>query len=161
MKVDRESAARFGADVLSVGNAVQMVTNGLKLSTYRPEDATDEVDIRVRLPENWRSLDQFGRLTLSFGAGARCPWANFVSFAARPQGRNAAPRRWSSALSRFRPRSLKGIGWTSGCKALREAVGQPPEGIVLRVGGEEEDQQEAANFLGAGLPAIAMCSAYG
>ncbi|MGX9079736.1 hypothetical protein ACWTQY_28115, partial [Klebsiella pneumoniae] len=58
IKVDREAAARFGADVLSVGNAVQMITNGLKLATYRPEDATDEVDIRVRLPGNWRSLDQ-------------------------------------------------------------------------------------------------------
>ena len=28
----REAAARFGADVLSVGNAVQMITNGLKLA---------------------------------------------------------------------------------------------------------------------------------
>ena len=33
LTVDREAAARFGADVLSVGNAVQMITNGLKLAT--------------------------------------------------------------------------------------------------------------------------------
>ncbi|TNF14073.1 MAG: efflux RND transporter permease subunit, partial [Pseudomonadales bacterium] len=84
IKVDREAAARFGADVLSVGNAVQMITNGLKLATYRPEDATDEVDIRVRLPNNWRSLDQLGRLTLNTAAG-QVPLSNFVDLQPAPK----------------------------------------------------------------------------
>src|SRR5690606_191105 len=69
LEVDREAAARLGADVLSVGNAVQLVTNGLMLATYRPEDATDEVDIRVRLPAYWRSIDQLSRLTVNTHRG--------------------------------------------------------------------------------------------
>ncbi|MDX1459244.1 MAG: efflux RND transporter permease subunit, partial [Marinobacter sp.] len=59
LNVDRASAARFGSDVLSVGSAVRLITNGLVLATYRPEDVRDEVDIAVRVPNDWRELDQF------------------------------------------------------------------------------------------------------
>ena len=145
MQVDRESAARFGADVLSVGNAVQMVTNGLKLSTFRPEDATDEVDIRVRLPENWRSLDQFGRLTLRSAQG-QVPMSNFVSL--QPAPKVGTLRRVDGQRTiTVQAEIAEGYRLDERLKALMTAVGQPPEGIVLRVGGEEEDQQEAANFL--------------
>ncbi|MBF7730451.1 efflux RND transporter permease subunit [Pseudomonas sp. N040] len=145
MKVDRESAARFGADVLSVGNAVQMVTNGLKLSTYRPEDATDEVDIRVRLPDNWRSLDQFGRLTLRSAQG-QVPLSNFVSLEPAPKVgtlRRVDGQRTITVQADI----AEDHRLDERLQALMEAIGQPPEGIMLRVGGEEEDQQEAADFL--------------
>src|SRR5690606_1054629 len=50
LRVDRDQAARFGADITTVGNAIQLVTNGIKIGDYRPHDADDEVDIRVRFP---------------------------------------------------------------------------------------------------------------
>jgi multidrug efflux pump len=84
IRVDREAAARLGADVLSVGNAVQLVTNGLKLASYRPEDASDEVDIRVRLPQSWRSLDQFSRLSLNTQRG-QVPLSHFVTLSPAPK----------------------------------------------------------------------------
>jgi multidrug efflux pump len=46
--VDRAEAARFGADITTVGSAIQLVTNGILIGDYRPDDADDEVDIRVR-----------------------------------------------------------------------------------------------------------------
>src|SRR5690606_36766137 len=69
VEVDREAAARMGADILTVGNAVQLVTNGVLLANYRPEDATDDVDIRVRLPGDLRSIDQLSRLTVNTALG--------------------------------------------------------------------------------------------
>jgi hypothetical protein len=39
-----------------------MVTNGIKVSEYRPEDQDDEVDIRVRFPYAERNLDQLDQL---------------------------------------------------------------------------------------------------
>ena len=145
MKVDRESAARFGANVLSVGNAVQMVTNGLKLSTYRPEDATDEVDIRVRLPDNWRSLDQFGRLTLRSAQG-QVPMSNFVSLEPAPKV-GTLRRTDGQRTITVQADIADGHRLDERLEALKQAIGQPPEGIVLTLGGEEEDQQQAANFL--------------
>ncbi|MBT8080627.1 MAG: efflux RND transporter permease subunit, partial [Gammaproteobacteria bacterium] len=37
--VDRAQAARFGADITLVGNMIQLVTNGIKIGEYRPDDA--------------------------------------------------------------------------------------------------------------------------
>ncbi|HMB73311.1 MAG TPA: efflux RND transporter permease subunit, partial [Gammaproteobacteria bacterium] len=76
--VDREQAARFGADVSTVGNAIQLVTNGIMVGDYRPDDADDEVDIRVRFPDNDRFLGQLDRLRINV-AGSQVPVANFIT----------------------------------------------------------------------------------
>ena len=57
LQVDRAQAARFGADVTTVGNTIQLVTNGIMLGDYRPDDADDEVDIRRALPRRRPQLD--------------------------------------------------------------------------------------------------------
>jgi multidrug efflux pump len=145
LQVDREAAARFGADVLSVGNAVQLVTNGLKVATYRPEDATDEVDIRVRLPGNWRSLDQLGRLTLNTPSG-QVPLANFVSL--QPAPKVGTLRRVDGTRTiTLQAELADGARLDERLQALREAMGEVPAGVQLKFAGEDADQREAANFL--------------
>ncbi len=69
MRVDRAEAARFGADVSLVGAMVQLVTNGIKLGEYRPDDADDEIDIRVRYPEDKRTLGQIDELRILSTSG--------------------------------------------------------------------------------------------
>lgn len=76
--VDRPQAAKFGLDVSAVGDAVRMVTNGLKITDYRPNDADDEVDIVVRYPADQRSLDQLDALRIETAAGS-VPISNFVT----------------------------------------------------------------------------------
>jgi multidrug efflux pump len=77
LDVDRANAARFGADVTLVGNAVQLVTNGIKIGEYRPDDADDEIDIRVRYPYADRSLDGLDALRVQSAQGL-VPIATFV-----------------------------------------------------------------------------------
>ena len=50
LKINRELANRFGANAQTIGTAVQLVTNGIMVGKYRPDDSDDEVDIRVRYP---------------------------------------------------------------------------------------------------------------
>ncbi|MDX1721713.1 MAG: efflux RND transporter permease subunit [Pseudomonas sp.] len=145
IKVDREAAARFGADVLSVGNAVQMVTNGLKLATYRPEDATDEVDIRVRLPGNWRSLDQLGRLTLNTPSG-QVPLGNFVDLEPAPKV-GTLRRVDGSRTITLQADLAEGARLDERLQALRDAMGELPTDVQLTFAGEDADQREAAVFL--------------
>ncbi len=64
IKVDRAEAARFGADVSLVGAMVQLVTNGIKIGEYRPDDSDDEIDIRVRYPAASRNLSQIDELRI-------------------------------------------------------------------------------------------------
>lgn len=153
--VDREAAARVGADVSSVGSAVQLITTGLQVASYRPAEVSDEVDIRVRLPEGYRSLDQLGRLTLNTPRG-QVPISNFVELVPAPKvgtlhridGRRAVTLEADVA---------EGYRADERLRALREAAGTPPAGVMVDVAGEQQDQQEASQFLTtAFLVAIAL-----
>lgn len=83
LRVDRAQAGRFGADITSVGNAVQLVTNGVKIGDYRPDDADEEIDIRVRFPADMRNLDAFDQLRLETRLG-QVAISSFVERAAEP-----------------------------------------------------------------------------
>ena len=78
LEVDRSQAAKFGADVSIVGSIIQLVTNGIKLGDYRPDDADEEIDIRVRFPSDRRSLDSLGELRIPTQAGS-VPISTFVT----------------------------------------------------------------------------------
>lgn len=145
LEVDREAAARLGADVLSVGNAVQLVTNGLKLASYRPEDASDEVDIRVRLPERFRSFDQLSLLTLHTARG-QVPLSHFVTLSPAPNigTLNRVDGRRTITLQAD---IAEGFRLDERLAALRSSGVELPEGVGLRVAGEDADQREAGQFL--------------
>jgi multidrug efflux pump len=145
VQVDRAEAARFGADVLAVGNAVQMVTNGLLLAKYRPQDASDEVDIRVRFPESWRSLDQVERLTVNTPRG-QVPLSNFITLSPAPKTsviKRVDGNRAITIKSDLEP----GRQVAERLKALLESAPKLPESVQIKTAGESEDQQEAATFL--------------
>jgi len=56
MQIDRVEAGRLGLNVSSIGSAIQFLTEGALVGQYRPADADEEVDIRIRYPSNARDL---------------------------------------------------------------------------------------------------------
>jgi multidrug efflux pump len=78
LEVDRAEAAKFGADVTLVGSIIQLVTNGVRLGDYRPDDADEEIDIRVRYPADDRSLDALEELRIPTDRG-NVPISTFVT----------------------------------------------------------------------------------
>jgi multidrug efflux pump len=82
--VDRAEASRYGANVATIGQAIQLVTQGVKVGEYRPDDSTDEIDIRVRFPEDERNLESLDNLRLQTPKG-QVPVANFVTRVAAPK----------------------------------------------------------------------------
>ncbi len=147
MEVDRQEAARFGTDISTIGSAVQLITNGIMLGDYRPDDADDEVDIRVRFPESMRNIGMLDRLTVNSMMG-NVPVSNFMQ-------REASPR-------------VGNIQRTDGARVLNIAADVPEDVLAddkvteleqwldqgnldpdVRVNfkGENEDQQEAEAFL--------------
>ena len=78
LRVDRAQAAKFGADVRSIGKAVQLVTAGIKVDEFRPDHSDDEVEIRVRYPAGYRTIMQLDRIRISTSAGL-VPLSNFVT----------------------------------------------------------------------------------
>jgi multidrug efflux pump len=82
--VDVEAAGRFGADVATVGAMVQLVTRGILLDTMRVPTSDEEIDIRVRFPEEARVLSTLETLRVRTRDGL-VPLSNFVSYTPAPQ----------------------------------------------------------------------------
>ncbi|WP_120632783.1 efflux RND transporter permease subunit [Ruegeria sp. EL01] len=76
--VDVAKAGRFGADVATVGAMVQLVTRGILLGEMRPDTTDEEIDIRVRLPEEDRVLSTLDVLKVRTQDGL-VPLSNFVT----------------------------------------------------------------------------------
>ena len=65
VEVDRARAAMLGVNVADVGNMVQMVTSGIIIGEFRPDDADGEVEIRLRYPKQDRQLATIDNLRVN------------------------------------------------------------------------------------------------
>jgi multidrug efflux pump len=77
IQVNRGEAAKYGAGPNTVGTALQLVTNGVKVTEYRPSDSNKAVDILLRFPSDRRSLDEIDELRVQTAVG-HVPIGNFV-----------------------------------------------------------------------------------
>ncbi|MBO9491258.1 efflux RND transporter permease subunit [Endozoicomonas sp. G2_1] len=147
LKIDRNRAATYGADATLVGSTVQMVTNGLKLGEYRPDDVDDELDIRVRFPEDKRNIGRLDSLRLKTPNGL-VPVGSFVE-------REAAPK--VDTIRRVDGKRVVSIqaNLVSGAQLIRELpllqakfpeLGIDPS-VQIEIKGQNEDQAESEAFL--------------
>lgn len=157
MTVDRELAGRFGADVTSVGAVIQLVTNGIMIGEYRPDDAQDEVDIRARFPADYRVLDQLDSLRVQTAEGL-VPISNFVKREAQPQVSsieriNGFRRIGVKANTAIDPATGEKFNVDTKVGELTEWVNAQnfdPD-VKIKFRGANEEQQESASFLGGAL----------
>lgn len=151
LTVDRAEAARFGADITLVGNGVQLVTNGVLLGKYRPDDADDEIDIRARYTAPYRNLQQLSNLKIQTRSGLT-PVSSFVERKAAPRVntiRRIDGKRVMTVSANVAPGLLPDT-------KLKELVayfeknpyaGFTDGSVRFRLKGEQEDQAESQAFL--------------
>jgi len=84
MEVDRALAGRYGLSVQQAGAVLQLVTDGLLVDKYRPDDSDDEVDIRIRYPKENRTILALDAVRVQTPQGS-VPLSNFVTRTAKPQ----------------------------------------------------------------------------
>jgi len=63
---------------------VKLVSTGIKLGEYRPDDTDDELEIRARYPKAYRTLDQLDNIRAMTPMGL-IPISNFVKRDAKPR----------------------------------------------------------------------------
>lgn len=83
LDVDRAQALKFGTNISAVGSLVRAVTNGLIVDEYRPDDSDEEVDIAIRFPQQYRTLEQLDRIKIQSPQGL-IPVSNFTKRTAEP-----------------------------------------------------------------------------
>lgn len=147
LNIDRSLAATYGADAAIVGSSVQMVTNGLKVGEYRPDDVDEELDIRVRFPENKRYIGRLDTLRIKTDNGL-VPVGSFVERVAAPKVdsiKRIDGRRVVSIKANLKP-GAQLIKELPKLKAQFPHLGVDPL-VNIEVKGQNEDQQESQDFL--------------
>jgi len=152
--VDRGKAARFGIGVRELSPYVQLVTSGVKIGSYRPNDATDELDIRVRLPKDQRSFDSLDSLQIITPDG-QVPVSNFISRRAVPEVPNMS--RWDGLFYMSIRANVTGIDPETGETMLAQKKVDElkmwvesqawPETISFTFAGADEQTQETNQFM--------------
>ncbi|UYP69490.1 efflux RND transporter permease subunit [Thalassobacter stenotrophicus] len=145
--VNRAEAARFGADVSLLGQAVQLLTQGITVADYRPDDIDGSLDIRVRFPREERSLAELGGLRVPTTSGL-VPISNFVTF--EPSERTGVIRRIDEKrVTTIEANVAPGLLVNDQVLALTAAINDAdlPAGVDFSFAGEAEDQQESMIFL--------------
>ncbi|MFN3313165.1 MAG: efflux RND transporter permease subunit [Hyphomonas sp.] len=157
LSVDRAEAGKFGVDVAQVGAAVQLVTNGVLVGRFRPDDANDEIDIRVRFPEADRSASALDSLRIATPEG-NVPLSLFVTREPAPRI-SSIERRDGRRVVDVRANAVEQGTGAALVADLRAwiATQDMPAGVDIRFEGADEDAADAAAFFqGAALAALFM-----
>ncbi|WP_275975285.1 efflux RND transporter permease subunit [Alkalimarinus coralli] len=147
LEVDREVSARYGADIALIGSAIQMITNGYRVSDYRPDDSDEEIDISIRFPRKERTLDKFDNFSIQTEKGM-IPLSNFVTLIPaqktgnikRVDGKRVITIQADVEEGRLVSERLQSLQELMKTRELKPDVN-------ITVKGEDEDQRETAQFL--------------
>jgi multidrug efflux pump len=157
LNLDRELAAQNGADVTTTGSAVQLVTTGIRVAGYRPDDSDEELDIRIRYPVEARSLDQFEQIRLLTERGM-VALGNFITLEATPKVGNLKRVDSRRAIT-VQADVEEGVLASDKLLELQALLKdkQLPSDVRIRVKGEDADAKETGTFLmGAFVTAIVL-----
>ncbi|MFK7862977.1 MAG: efflux RND transporter permease subunit, partial [Pseudohongiellaceae bacterium] len=146
--VDRAQAAMLGANMAEIGTAIQLMTNGIFMGDYRPDDSEEEVDIRVRYPAEYRGLSQMDTIRISTTNGP-VPISSFVTRVAKPKV-SSIQRVDGARVVYVRANPAPGIVADNKLQELAVYMEENPTrpGVFFNFRGANEEQAESAAFLG-------------
>ena len=146
LNIDRTKAAQYGVSPMAVGTVVQLVTTGLKLTDYRPAEADDAVDIRLRLPEDRRTLATLDDLRVQTAQGS-VPISNFVTRVAEPRV-GILNRIDGQRTITITGNVASGMQVAEVQQQVQQAIGQMDlGGVTFKMAGSSQESEEAGAFL--------------
>jgi multidrug efflux pump len=147
IKVDRAQAAMLGANMTEIGTAIQLMTNGVFMGDYRPDDSDEEVDIRVRYPAEYRGLNQIDSIRISTLNGP-VPISSFITREAKPKV-SSIQRVDSNRVVLIRANPAPGVFADSKLNEIEAYLNENPtvNGVYFQFRGANEEQEQSAAFL--------------
>ena len=147
IKVDRAQAAMLGASMAEIGTAIQLMTNGVFMGDYRPNDSEEEVDIRVRYPIEYRGINQLDTIRISTVNGP-VPISSFVTREAKPKV-GSIQRVNGARVVLVRANPAPGIIADNKLQELAQYMADVPlvNGVYYQFRGANEEQEQSAAFL--------------
>lgn len=153
LAVDREAAGRYGVDVLSVGQTIQFLTGGVLMGRYRPDDAEDELDIRVRFPAEARNVAALEQLKITTPTGP-VPASYFIKRVPSQQV-TQIQRRDAQRLVIIQANTVENVASNLKIEELRPWLEKAPidSSVRWKFTGADEEGAEAAQFFIAAMAA--------
>ncbi len=145
--IDREQADKHGVDIQTVGDAIQMLTHGLKVTEFMPEDSDEEIDIVVKYDKPFRTLDELDQILIEGKKGA----VSLSLFVKRiPKKKIGKITRYSNSNSKTIRFDVKeGIVSNNKVKEIKSWLFNNKDSFESKIIfiGQEQDQREAKEFL--------------
>jgi len=148
LEVNKKKITEYGVDIGLIGQTVRLLNDGVKISSYRSDFSTNEVEIRVKMPKSERNLETLNSLKIMTNQG-KVPLAHFVRVI--PQKKVISEMRVNGkstlnvmanvtegvALSEIMPDIQRDI----------ETVYATYPNVMFEFKGQQEQQKESSEFL--------------
>jgi multidrug efflux pump len=147
-EIDRAQALKYNLDISSIGQTIQLITQGARLTSYRPSDTDDEVWIVLRYPEAFRKITELDNIQIPTESG-NLPISNFVKIKAKEKVGNIR-RINKNTVMEVRSEVKPDYQLSKLLPEVKEWIKNNPvpvEGINIKFRGEFEDTNEAMSFL--------------
>ena len=144
--IDRKQTGKYDIPIQSIGAIINLATDGLKIGTMRPKD-TDELDIKIFLPEGERTLDNLETLKINTKKGAiqvsefiiKKPVDKIFSIGRKNGARNLV-------INADIAKGANTAEMISKIKAWKNSTSLPLA-VDIKFLGEAEDSQSSINFV--------------
>jgi multidrug efflux pump len=146
-QVNRVQADKIGTNLMEVSSLVQMVGDGVKISTYQPQDSKKAIDILLRFPEKYRDLKTLNDLRLPSSQGLLSleslthviprQKVNIIERVNGKFSRKISANVTEGALAHNKIKEIKNF--------LKESP--PASDVSVQFKGDQEDQDETRSFL--------------
>jgi len=145
--VDRARAAMSGANITEIGSAIQLLTTGVMMGDFRPDDSEEEVEIRVRYPREYRGVGEIDNIRINTASGL-IPISGFITREALPSV-SSIQRVDSARVIYVRANPAPGVLTDNKVQELRQWLleNPTPPGVNYRFRGANEEQEESFAFL--------------
>ena len=144
--IDRVKADQYGVDIELIGNSIQMLTYGLKVTEYMPKDSDEEIDIVIKYDRKYRTLDELDKILVE---GKNGPVSLSLFVTRKPISKIGKITRNNSTRSK-NIRFDVAEGQVANNKVLEISKWLKTDSSFnskIVFAGQEEDQNEAKEFL--------------
>ena len=145
---DRDAASRHDVSIAGLGTMIKMLTRGMRISEYRPDDAEDELDVVMRFMGDQRNLDRLKELRVPAADGTFVPLSVFANLEPRVKGGDI--ERVDGQRYMYIDASVAaGILPDERINVLKQSLADKPliGNIEISFGGDNENIAETQKFL--------------
>jgi len=145
---NREAANQHGVSISAIGTMIKMLTRGVRISDYRPDDSDDELDILLRFKNSQRNLDRLEELKIPSYSGQYIPMSVFANLEPKPKSGDIE-RKDGTRFMYINSGVKEGLLSSKLIEQLKLDLKNNPLNNEVSVvfGGEDEDIAETQRFL--------------